>query len=335
MAPHRLTAEYTARLAAGGVLLGLLLAGGSAWGLKVFAPGIELHARLAEAGGWSPAALSAPVGQPLRLRLTSDDVMHGFAIGQSELPALDIWPGQVVETTLTFDRPGVYTFYCTRWCGLGHWRMRGTIEVTGAASTAPGNPPLYVALGIDLDAPRSISNPPALKPSAARGAQLNVTLPQQYSDTAYYRAHTPAEVWQALRAEYRATAPADQELWDLVAFISQLNTTPEQLATGRQLYAANCAVCHGETGVGDGVAARALAAKEQPALAEFGSALQAPVNFTDSQRMLGASPALLQGKIVRGGMGTGMPYWGPLLTEAQTWALTAYLWTFQFDYLQP
>jgi len=26
--------------------------------------------------------------------------------------------------------------------------------------------------------------------------------------------------------------------------------------------------------------------------------------------MLGASPALLHGKIVRGGMGTGMPYWG-------------------------
>jgi mono/diheme cytochrome c family protein len=46
--------------------------------------------------------------------------------------------------------------------------------------------------------------------------------------------------------------------------------------------------------------------------------------------MLGASSALLQGKILRGGMGSGMPYWGPILTEAQMWALTDYLWTFQF-----
>jgi hypothetical protein len=32
--------------------------------------------------------------------------------------------------------------------------------------------------------------------------------------------------------------------------------------------------------------------------------MQSPVDFTNSTRMLGASPALLQGKILRGGMGT-------------------------------
>jgi mono/diheme cytochrome c family protein len=48
-------------------------------------------------------------------------------------------------------------------------------------------------------------------------------------------------------------------------------------------------------------------------------------------RMLSASPALLQGKIIRGGMGTGMPSWGAIFTEDQTWALVAYLWTFQFN----
>jgi mono/diheme cytochrome c family protein len=31
-------------------------------------------------------------------------------------------------------------------------------------------------------------------------------------------------------------------------------------------------------------------------------------------------------------MGTGMPYWGPIFTDAQVWSLVAYLWTFQFDY---
>ena len=57
-----------------------------------------------------------------------------------------------------------------------------------------------------------------------------------------------------------------------------------------------------------------------------------PIDFTNAQTMLGANSAILQGKIVRGGMGTGMPYWGPIFTEAQTWDLTAYLYSFQFEY---
>jgi mono/diheme cytochrome c family protein len=59
---------------------------------------------------------------------------------------------------------------------------------------------------------------------------------------------------------------------------------------------------------------------------------QTPANFTDPIRLLGASPALLQGKILRGGMGTGMPMWGSIFTEEQTWDLIAYIYSFQFDY---
>jgi mono/diheme cytochrome c family protein len=62
-----------------------------------------------------------------------------------------------------------------------------------------------------------------------------------------------------------------------------------------------------------------------------GHATTRPVDFTDAASMLGASPALLHGKIVRGGMGTGMPYWGPIFTDSQAWALVAYLYTFQFQ----
>ena len=90
-----------------------------------------IHARMAETGGWTPENLTAEVGQPLHLRLTSDDVMHGFAVGQSDQPPVDVIPGEITEVTLTFDKPGKYTFYCTRWCSVNHWRMRGTIEVTG------------------------------------------------------------------------------------------------------------------------------------------------------------------------------------------------------------
>lgn len=53
---------------------------------------IEMHARMAENGGWTPENLTAAVGQPIHLRLTSDDVMHGFAIGQSDRPAKERTP---------------------------------------------------------------------------------------------------------------------------------------------------------------------------------------------------------------------------------------------------
>jgi mono/diheme cytochrome c family protein len=63
--------------------------------------------------------------------------------------------------------------------------------------------------------------------------------------------------------------------------------------------------------------------------------MQAPVDFTDSKRMLGASPALLQGKVLRGGMGTDMPMWGSIFTEQQIWDLIAHLCSFQFEYAVP
>jgi plastocyanin len=96
-----------------------------------------IHARMAESGGWNPDVIQAEAGKPLHLKLTSDDVVHGFAVGQMDMEAVDVQPGKVTDITLTFDKPGIYTFYCTRWCGLNHWRMRGTIEVTGTSDPEP------------------------------------------------------------------------------------------------------------------------------------------------------------------------------------------------------
>ena len=321
---RRAISELAARLLALAMVIGLPLAAFATRWVGANQHPIELHARIAEVGGWMPGDLKASVGEPLHLRLTSDDVMHGFAIGQSDQPALDVPPGQMVETTLTFDKPGTYVFYCTRWCGPNHWRMRGTIEVTGE-TVAPLTQmsPLYVALGLDLNSPHPASVVPTGQPSAAHGADLGGTLTGVYQDHKYYRAHSPAQTWQALRAEPMNPALSDADVWDVVAFMWQSHRTREALVEGQRLYAQNCAACHGESGAGNGVFAQNNW--------EANHNLHPPANFTDAIQMLGASPALLQGKIIRGGMGTGMPYWGPIFTEAQTWALVDYLWTFQFE----
>jgi len=295
---------------------------------------VEIHARVAEAGGWMPADLTVRDGEPLHLRLTSDDVLHGFAVGQSDAAAVDVPPGQFVETTLSFSRPGKYVFYCTHWCGLSHWRMRGTIDVTGPSTDAPSSePPVYLKLGLDLDSPHQATNLPSRPPSALRGASIAMSRPWIESfSREMVRSLSPEKAWEFFRADPALEGLSDDDLWDLVAWTWRSATTAETLAEGRQLFAQNCAACHGETGHGDGVMSSSLAGKENQAQTEFGMHTKRPADFTDRRSMFGASPALLQGKILRGGMGTGMPYWGPIFTDAQTWALVDFLWTFSLEY---
>ncbi len=302
---------------------------------------IEIHGVMANNGGWTPGTITAQVGEPINLRLTSDDVLHGFAIGQSDQSAIEVLPGKWTTITLIFTQPGKYTFYCTRWCGANHWRMRGTIEVTGDETNLSVEPaPLYATLKLVLDAPHLSDIVPSEKPSAARGAQLNIA-PDVAADldrADAYRVQSPTQVWQQLRARDISKSLSDQQVWDLVALAWQSNTTPDRVAEGRKLYAENCAACHGETGHGDGVFASegVMAASLQQAAPSdmpgvIGHETVTPVDFTNAKNLLGANSAILQGKIVRGGMGTGMPYWGPIFTEAQIWALIDYLWTFQFE----
>ena len=320
------------------ILMVLLVAGAlaaPAWGWWEASQSPLIHGRMAETGGWTPENLTAEVGKPLKLRLTSDDVMHGFAVGQMEMQPVDIVPGEISEIVLNFERTGKYVFYCSRWCSVNHWRMRGTIEVSGPVQAVQEalESPLYVRLGLDIDVEHHAEVLPERRPSAARGKGLLASLPPKYQTPDTYYTNSPEQLWRALRAEAVLSALSDQEVWDVVAAIWEANTTPQALAEGQALYTANCAACHGESGAGDGVFADQLA--ERPGDHEemqSGQMPKSPTDFTGAEHMLAASPAHLQGKIIRGGMGTGMPYWGPIFTEEQTWNLVAYLWKFQFDY---
>lgn len=322
-------AEFFSRLF---IIAGVLLAVGVPLILWQRTP--LIHVSMAEEGGWTPNTLKAEVGRPLELHLTSDDVMHGFAIGQMEMEPVDVVPGKVTDLPLTFDQPGTYTFFCTRWCGLNHWRMRGTIEVSGAVSNVPTSAvPLYVTLGIDIDAPHESPEVPSSIPSALNGQNYLTDLGlDSLSSRDFYRTHSPYQVFD----ELGTTSLSSTEKWDVVAAIWQSNTSPESVNNGKQLYAQNCAACHGETGGGDGVFADDLAASGQASMQSMGGSMesmqQTPADFTDPRRLLSASPALLQGKILRGGMGTGMPMWGSIFTEEQIWDLVSYLYSFQFDY---
>ncbi|HSN77389.1 MAG TPA: cupredoxin domain-containing protein, partial [Anaerolineae bacterium] len=141
---------------------------------------IELTARLptANQGGWTPEVITVQKGERVRLRLTSTDVVHGFAVPKLGIDAGWVEPGKVKVIEFTADQPGRYAYLCTVWCLDGHWRMRGVIEVIDpddpAAATLDVNPPRtdWVASGIDVDADHPGEFAPEGPPDAAKGARL-------------------------------------------------------------------------------------------------------------------------------------------------------------------
>lgn len=284
--------------------------------------GIVIKASMPESGGWQPGVISAQVGVPLKLRITSEDVVHGFAIGKMDNTETEILPGIYTDYEFIFNKPGTYTYYCTRWCGPNHWRMRGTIEVEGPNENTDSFKftPLYIFLGIDIDEQHETENIPFSIPSAMLGDTYGLQLSDKFFTTAYYYSSSPANIFEDLKNEKSLQKYQDEQIWDLVASIYWKNTSEENIFEGQQLYSDNCAACHGVNGQGDGVFAKSD---------EF---LSYPANLSESEHILGANPALLQGKIIRGGMGTGMPYWGTIFTDQETWSLVSYIFSFQFKY---
>ena len=332
-------AEWVARLALFLILLGLPVAAlGYQFLLRPrLSPiyTVDIVAAAPEAGGFRPEVIRVPAGRTVRLRFSAPDVTHGLAIGpgEGEWDFGQIDPGTVKEVDITFDRPGRYTLYCNTWCSPNHWRMRSVIEVTGpddpeAPPPVPAPDPALEALaaeGVDIDAPHPAPVVPPDVPSAVRGAtlldRLGDSLPPPLADPRWRQSHSPAEAHARLTAA--GLSPADA--WDVVAalWLSAAGRSDRQTAAG--LYAKNCAACHGETGDGRGPGAEALAAQ--------GVAPDGPPAFANAGTMLGGRSDVYYAKIRRGGMGTGMPGFGPLFTPAQTWALVDYLWTFQFQYV--
>lgn len=64
-----------------------------------------------------------PVGVPVRLRLTSEDVIHSFWVPRLA-GKLDMIPGRTNELWIQADEPGVYPAVCSEFCGLWHAHMR-------------------------------------------------------------------------------------------------------------------------------------------------------------------------------------------------------------------
>jgi cytochrome c oxidase subunit II len=77
---------------------------------------------------FSPKEITLKQGQTVTLRLTSEDVTHGFFLRPLGIDE-DIVPGKTTEVVVTPKTTGRYTTICDHFCGAGHGNMKMTIVV--------------------------------------------------------------------------------------------------------------------------------------------------------------------------------------------------------------
>lgn len=72
--------------------------------------------------------LHVPVGVPVKLTMTSEDVIHDFSIPVFRIKH-DVIPGRYSSIWFEATKPGTFHFFCAQYCGVEHSGMIGWVYV--------------------------------------------------------------------------------------------------------------------------------------------------------------------------------------------------------------
>lgn len=72
--------------------------------------------------------LHIPVGMPVRLTMTSQDVIHDFFVPEFRVKQ-DVVPGMYTHLWFEATQTGTFNLFCAEYCGTEHSRMIGTVVV--------------------------------------------------------------------------------------------------------------------------------------------------------------------------------------------------------------
>lgn len=78
-------------------------------------------------GGITDSELVVPVGHPVMLRMTSNDVIHSFGLTEYRLKE-DIMPGRITHLWFYPDKPLETSVVCVEFCGDAHSQMNNKVK---------------------------------------------------------------------------------------------------------------------------------------------------------------------------------------------------------------
>jgi cytochrome c oxidase subunit 2 len=86
-------------------------------------------------GDSSISTLYVPAGRPVRLVMTSRDVIHSFYVPDFRVKQ-DVLPGRYTTTWFATRAPGTHPVFCAEYCGLDHSLMRAEVVALSASDYA-------------------------------------------------------------------------------------------------------------------------------------------------------------------------------------------------------
>ncbi len=90
--------------------------------------GIRVVKMTAKQFEYIPEPVVVISGESVELDITSIDVTHGFDLPSYKIN-MELKPKETEVVTFKAGEKGVYPFYCSVFCGLGHGDMRGNLIV--------------------------------------------------------------------------------------------------------------------------------------------------------------------------------------------------------------
>jgi cytochrome c oxidase subunit 2 len=90
-------------------------------------------------GRASMDVLTVPVGRPIKLVMTSRDVIHSFYVPAFRMKH-DVVPGRYYTAWFQANTPGTYPVECAEYCGLDHSRMLAHVQVLSQPDYARWRP---------------------------------------------------------------------------------------------------------------------------------------------------------------------------------------------------
>ena len=189
--------------------------------------------------------LHVPVGVPIKLTMTSQDVIHDFYIPAFRIKK-DVLPGRYSSIWFQATKVGEYNFYCAQYCGAEHSAMLGKVfvmrqsdyakwlaEQSNGVSMAQAGERLFAQLGCaTCHAAPTGGKYPGLAGVYGHPVKLSDGR-TVVADDAYIR-NAIANPGSDLMAGYAPSMPSfqgqinEEQLLDLIAYIKSLGAQESQ-----------------------------------------------------------------------------------------------------------